>query len=241
MNPQQVQQAYQILASMEQTLQTLTEQYRAVAQLLSVQQANAQTPAALQQTAAPATTVAQPGTTVVDISLWDRGQNSQGKGQVGGIMKLNDAEQQLMLWQSDPNQNGLVFNGYILPKDSDRNVAFQDKKLGGVFMYKTQQGLTLNVAFDESPMVANPKFTVPLMGNAQKTPGDRRPDIVGQVSLPYEVFYSPSAVAGLPGTVPQQGQPADPSFNVNAYAQPNQQYGLQAPAAQPSVLGSLLS
>lgn len=236
MNPQ-VQQAYEVLASLEQDLQNLYSKVKTVYQLLQVPQIQQQSPMGQQQ-AAMHQAGAQQGQTKIDVAIWERPTQPDKASMVSGVIKFNDVEYGLAMFQSKPNDKGMIFNGYVLPKESDPSVPYSEKKVGGAFIYNNPNGLSLSFVMDESPLVNKYNGNVPLQRNHLKQEGDNKPSVVGGVTVPHTIVKDVNEVLTSQGIhLPAQpSQPADPMqsalarfFSGNGRGQQPQQQDLGNP------------
>jgi len=240
MNQQNIQNAFQMLASLEMEMSQMRQKIATINNLLQVSQVQQQSPQTFQQQQ-PMQAGSVQGSTKVELALWDKPVEQGKTPMITGNVKFNDVTYNLALFQSKPNDSSMVFNGYVLPQNDDRETPLSEKKVGGAFIYNNQDGLSMSLAIDESPLLNQTQARVPLVFNSNKQPGDKQPTLRGQQQIPAIVVKPVDQVLQAQGIQlpnmpqqqapqPQPSQPADPMQGIFT----NWASGQQQPQQQPS-------
>lgn len=252
----QAQAAYELLARLHTKANALTQLTNEVLslihetnQLLRVQENVQAQP--LSAFASPVSSNAN-NSQYVEIALWARGND-----QLSGNFAIKEgnttvAELRVLLFKSKPNENGMLYNGYILSKDrNDSGGSISDNSLGGMFIRRGDDGTPVMSGFLEETSATNRvELRSTKIEQVDKTANEKLPDlrVSCSMSVPLmkaaaqqmmgvqgtanaSVLEDTASSSGLLGDTPiasPQGEPADPIFGnsphtVDLFSNPSSQ------------------
>lgn len=180
----------------------------------------------------------QQQTTKVRVALWEKERC------FNGVVRFDQLEFDIVLFNSNPNSNNLIKNGFILPKGAQKpvNGTFNDISVGSAFVnivqHNGQQSIVLSVNMIESPAINGVKFSATLMANPNKTK-DSSPAIIAECEIPGSLLKAAMQEQINAATSQQQqqyqpGTPADAGLSLltNGGSNINQMLASQSPQMQ---------